>query len=485
MGEERFEALGVLAPRRATGAELGPHGQRHLCRPAGHEGHLRGLVEQLIEADAHEVQVHELHHRPHARHRRADAEAHDRRLRDRRVAHAVPEPVTEASREPEDVAAGTDVDPRQEHTVVRGELGFERVVDRVHRAEHRRIDVGARRLGKRRSRPEHEVEQRRPGPGRPGLGPRRRPRPARRPPSTPARRWRRRRRLRRGAQRRGRRAGRVPPSPPSPRASGTAPGRPRSGRATGRWPPRRSWGRRHHAGPRPRPASPTRWPRRRCRRRRRSPTPYPAARRSSGAAVLVDRRRELGVAVVLAEEDDRQPPHGGEVHRLVERALGHRTVPEEGHGDAAVGPQLRRRRRPDGDGQAGRHDAVRPEDPERSGRRCASSRPRPRLVPWSRAISSANIPRGSRPLARQWPWPRWVEVMTSAGPSGQQAPTADASCPIDRWTKPGTSPARYSVATRCSNPRITSIRRCISSRSSAEAIDHVLYWSVQDQGKGA
>ena len=41
--------------------------------------------------------------------------------------------------------------------------------------------------------------------------------------------------------------------------------------------------------------------------------------------------------------------------------------------------------------------------------------PRPRLVPSSLAMSSANMPSGSSPLARQWPWPRWVEVMTSAG----------------------------------------------------------------------
>ena len=80
--------------------------------------------------------------------------------------------------------------------------------------------------------------------------------------------------------------------------------------------------------------------------------------------------------------------------------------------------------------------------------------PRPRLVPSSLAISSANIPSGSRPLARQWPWPRWVDVMTSAGRSGQHAPTAAASCPIDRCTKPGTSPSRYRADTRCSNPRM-------------------------------
>ena len=39
-------------------------------------------------------------------------------------------------------------------------------------------------------------------------------------------------------------------------------------------------------------------------------------------------------------------------------------------------------------------------------------------------------------------YPVQVEVITSDGPSGQHAPTADASCPIDRCTKPGTSASR-------------------------------------------
>ena len=52
--------------------------------------------------------------------------------------------------------------------------------------------------------------------------------------------------------------------------------------------------------------------------------------------VLVGGRRELGVAVVLAPEDDRQLPHRGEVHRLVERALRDRAVAEEGNRDPAV-----------------------------------------------------------------------------------------------------------------------------------------------------
>ena len=93
--EQRLEALRVLAARRAAGAELRAHGQRHLRGAAGHERQLRGLVEQLVEADAEEVEVHQLDDRAHARHRRADAEAHDRasrrsacRGRDRRTGRA-------------------------------------------------------------------------------------------------------------------------------------------------------------------------------------------------------------------------------------------------------------------------------------------------------------------------------------------------------------------------------------------------------------
>ena len=51
-------------------------------------------------------------------HRRADAEAHDRRLRDRRVAHPVAEPVVQAAGEAEDVAAVADVDAGDEHPLV-------------------------------------------------------------------------------------------------------------------------------------------------------------------------------------------------------------------------------------------------------------------------------------------------------------------------------------------------------------------------------
>ena len=150
----------MLAARRAPRAELGPHGQRHLRGAAGHERQLRGLVEQLVEADAEEVEVHQLDHRAHARHRGADAEADDRALGDRGVADAIAEAVVQAARQAEHVAAGRDVDPGDEHALVAGELRFERGADRVHGAEHRGIGGRRRRLGAFGSRAGDEVGQR-------------------------------------------------------------------------------------------------------------------------------------------------------------------------------------------------------------------------------------------------------------------------------------------------------------------------------------
>src|SRR3546814_17086496 len=45
---------------------------------------------------------------------------------------------------------------------------------------------------------------------------------------------------------------------------------------------------------------------------------------------------------------------------------------------------------------------------------------RPRFEPPPLAISSANMPSGPMHLDRQWPWPRWGEVITSAGQRGRQ-----------------------------------------------------------------
>lgn len=74
--------------------------------------------------------------------------------------------------------------------------------------------------------------------------------------------------------------------------------------------------------------------------------------------VLVGGGRELGVVVVLAEEDDGQVPYGGQVDGLVEHALGDRPVAEERHHHVTGGAQLGRGRHACGDGQPGADDAV-------------------------------------------------------------------------------------------------------------------------------
>ena len=81
--------------------------------------------------------------------------------------------------------------------------------------------------------------------------------------------------------------------------------------------------------------------------------------------VLIGGCGELGVAVVLAEEDDRELPHRGQVHGLVERALGHRAVAEERDREGAVAPELGGGGRSDGDREPGGDDAVRAEDADR------------------------------------------------------------------------------------------------------------------------
>src|SRR6476659_10639801 len=78
----------------------------------------------------------------------------------------------------------------------------------------------------------------------------------------------------------------------------------------------------------------------------------------------------------------------------------------------------------------------------------------------------------SAPLARQWPWPRWVEVIRSSCFSPEQTPTATASSPMYRCARPGILPLRYSSFTRSSNMRMVTISRyrCRHGSSPAESI---------------
>src|SRR3990172_6134365 len=69
------------------------------------------------------------------------------------------------------------------------------------------------------------------------------------------------------------------------------------------------------------------------------------------------------VAVILAEEDERERPHGREVGTLVHRALIGRAVAEEGEADAIGAPELLRERHPRRHRRLGRDDAAHPDDP--------------------------------------------------------------------------------------------------------------------------
>ena len=146
VGQERLQALGVLAARGPAAAELRPDRQRHARLPAGHEAQLGSLVENLVEADAKEIEVHELHDRPHARHRGADGEPGHRGLGDRRVQQAVRPPVVQPAGEREHVAALAHVDAREEHVRIAVEFVLERQPDGVHRPEHLGLAVGGRLL---------------------------------------------------------------------------------------------------------------------------------------------------------------------------------------------------------------------------------------------------------------------------------------------------------------------------------------------------
>ena len=68
---------------------------------------------------------------------------------------------------------------------------------------------------------------------------------------------------------------------------------------------------------------------------------------------------ELGIAVVLADEEHWQPPQRGEVQRFVERASARRTVTEEHHADVLLALRLRRPRSARGEGKIACHDTGR------------------------------------------------------------------------------------------------------------------------------
>ncbi len=69
--------------------------------------------------------------------------------------------------------------------------------------------------------------------------------------------------------------------------------------------------------------------------------------------------RELGVAVVLADEQHRQSPQGGKIQRLVERARARRPIAKKDDADVLSALRLRGPRGARGERQIARHDAGR------------------------------------------------------------------------------------------------------------------------------
>ncbi len=110
VGEGAPEALRVLGSVGVPAAD--GRGQDHgdLDVAAGLVVDLGHVVVDLVEADAEEVGEHQLDDGTHALGRRADAEADEGRLRDRRVEDPIrPEPVEQPGRGAEDPAVGADV----------------------------------------------------------------------------------------------------------------------------------------------------------------------------------------------------------------------------------------------------------------------------------------------------------------------------------------------------------------------------------------
>src|SRR5262249_47421464 len=94
---ERLAMLRADLHRRTAGAA---EHDRHVELPAAHLEDLRRVVDDLVDRDEREVERHEFDDRPEADHRRADPDAGEAHLGDRRVDDAaLAEPLQQALRD--------------------------------------------------------------------------------------------------------------------------------------------------------------------------------------------------------------------------------------------------------------------------------------------------------------------------------------------------------------------------------------------------
>ena len=89
VAEQRVEGLGVLGGAAEPRADAGEHDERNLDLPAEHVAHLGGVVEQLVHADADEIDEHQLGDGAHTGGSGADGGAHEGSFGERGVQHAL------------------------------------------------------------------------------------------------------------------------------------------------------------------------------------------------------------------------------------------------------------------------------------------------------------------------------------------------------------------------------------------------------------
>ena len=130
----------------ATGTHGGTHHQRSAPLLGRDVPQLRGLVDEAVHRQPHEVTEHDFDDGSQSGRRGAVGGAGERQLGDRRVEHALgPEPLEKLGGDLEDTARGGHVLAEEDHRGIALELLGERVADGISKLQraHRRYSVAA------------------------------------------------------------------------------------------------------------------------------------------------------------------------------------------------------------------------------------------------------------------------------------------------------------------------------------------------------
>ena len=143
-----FERLRMLPAVALAATGGGADDQRHFRLRATHIVPLGGLIADLVRRHQREVEIHQLHHRPQAPHRRAAGRAADAGFADRRVEDAMAtERLEQALRHLERAAIVGHVLAIEDDAIVARHFFGERFAQRVLVSD---FAVDALRFGRRR-----------------------------------------------------------------------------------------------------------------------------------------------------------------------------------------------------------------------------------------------------------------------------------------------------------------------------------------------